>query len=181
MEGIVYTIKHAYSGDQVNVATWDAGLKLDSMKCCGLAEFGTAQSGNGLEYAFVVFRGAGEIKWRGEIWRSVPKYIVSTATSLTLVGWGDPLLNYYFMSRPASISMGLVDLVSKINNAARRVVDPGSFQFSISSISTGCLQAGVPDVSCAGNINMGPDAVYFANTDASPRTDVSDLVELMSR
>lgn len=66
MEGIVYTIKHAYSRGLVNVATWDAGLKLDSMQCCGLAEFGVAQSGNGLEYAFAVFRGAGEIKWRGE-------------------------------------------------------------------------------------------------------------------
>lgn len=67
MEGMVYTIKQAYSGQQVNVATWDSGLTLDSMKCCGLAEFGIAQSGNGLEYAFAVFLGAGEIKWRGEI------------------------------------------------------------------------------------------------------------------
>lgn len=67
MEGIVYTIKRAYSGQHVNIATWDAGLRLDSMKCCGLAECGTAQSGNGLEYAFAVFLGAGEIKWRGEI------------------------------------------------------------------------------------------------------------------
>lgn len=61
-------MKQAYSGEQVNVATWDAGLLLDSMKCYGLAEFGVAQSGNGLEYAFAVFRGAGELKWTGEIW-----------------------------------------------------------------------------------------------------------------
>lgn len=65
---MVYTIKGAYSGEHVNVATWDADLRLDSMKCCGLAECGTAQSANGLEYAFAVFRGAGEIKWRGETW-----------------------------------------------------------------------------------------------------------------
>eukprot|EP00752_Nemacystus_decipiens_P009594 g8572.t1 len=109
MEGIVYTIKQAYSGRQVNVATWDAGLTLDSMKCYGLVEFGIAQSGNGLEYAFAVFLGAGEIKWRGG------------------------------------------------------------------------LRAGVPDVSCAGNINMGPDAIWFGNTDASPHNDVSDVVALMSR
>lgn len=70
MEGIVFTMKQAYSGEHVNVATWDTGLKLDLMKCCGLVEFGIAQSGNGLEYAFAVFRGAGELKWRGESWRT---------------------------------------------------------------------------------------------------------------
>lgn len=68
MEGIVYTIKQAYSGNRVNIATWDSDLELESMKCCGLSEFGTARSGNDLEYGFAVFRGAGEIKWKGEIW-----------------------------------------------------------------------------------------------------------------
>eukprot|EP00903_Cladosiphon_okamuranus_P009217 g8801.t1 len=109
MEGIVFTIKRAYSGEPVNVATWDAGLKLDSMQCCGLAEFGIVHSENGLKYAFAVFRGAGEIKWRGG------------------------------------------------------------------------LRAGVPDVGCSGNINMGPDAVWFGNTSATPHKDVSDVVALMPR
>lgn len=68
MQRIVYTIKQAYSGYRVNVVTWDAGLNLDAMECCGLAEFGTAQSKDGLEYCFVVFLGSGEVKWTGKIW-----------------------------------------------------------------------------------------------------------------
>eukprot|EP00903_Cladosiphon_okamuranus_P021670 g19923.t1 len=72
MEGIVDTIKRAYSGNLVNVATWDADLKLDSMMCLGLSEFGTARSGNNLEYSFAVFRGAGEMRWKGDLRTGTP-------------------------------------------------------------------------------------------------------------
>ncbi len=66
MEGIVNTLKQAYYPAQINVATWDAALKLDTMKCCGLKEYGTAKSANGLEYRFAVFQGAGQMHWTGE-------------------------------------------------------------------------------------------------------------------
>lgn len=66
MEGIVNTLKQAYYPGQINVATWDADLKLDTMKCCGLTEYGTAKSANGLEYRFAVFRGVGQMHWTGE-------------------------------------------------------------------------------------------------------------------
>lgn len=77
MEGIVHTLKQAYSPGLVNVATWDAALKLDTMQCCGLLEYGTAKSTNGLEYRFAVFRGAGQMHWTGERWMACGMFCAS--------------------------------------------------------------------------------------------------------
>lgn len=78
---------------------------------------------------------------------------------------------------PLLTGLKVSDAAPLLKHSANRCI-PGPRQLQI---STGYLEAGVPDVSCAGNINMGPDAVWFGNTDASPHNDVSDLVELVSR
>jgi len=99
MEGIVNTLKQAYYPVQINVATWDAALKLDTMTCCGLTEYGTAKSANGLEYRFAVFGGAGQMHWTGErdAWlasfSALPPHIVDAGwppTENQHLGFGSP-------------------------------------------------------------------------------------------
>eukprot|EP00903_Cladosiphon_okamuranus_P012461 g11670.t1 len=43
----------------------------------------------------------------------------------------------------------------------------------------GVPRGGIPDVGCSGNINMGPDSIWFGNTDSVPHSIEYDLVKLM--
>lgn len=47
------------------------------------------------------------------------------------------------------------------------------------TLAGGVPRGGIPDVGCSGNVSMGPDSIWFGNTDSSPHYIVSDLVKLM--
>lgn len=46
-------------------------------------------------------------------------------------------------------------------------------------LAGGIPRGGIPDVGCSGNVSMGPDSIWFGNTDSAPHYIVSDLVKRM--
>lgn len=66
IEAIGNVIKAAHAPIPVNVVTWDASLRLETINCEGQMECGTVKCDEPGNFKFLVFAGPGLIKWQGE-------------------------------------------------------------------------------------------------------------------